>query len=264
MDPAPAIGIGAGFGVVIAVNVLEGGNPMSLLLLPPILLVFGTTILVTMAGGTMKDAKTAAASIKRAFTGKAESAEDLIPAVVDLAERARREGLLALEDAVKGVDDEFLRRGRHDGHRRHRPRGAARHPRVRGLRQASWRTSRPRSSSPTPAPTRRPSASSAPSWASCTCSRTSPAPEELGHLIAGAFVATLWGVTSANVHLPAARQPPQAPRRARGRAHGGHHRGRRRHPGRLEPAHRRPEAALAARRPAAVKSRRPDMGHKQT
>jgi chemotaxis protein MotA len=25
------------------------------------------------------------------------------------------------------------------------------------------------------------------------------APEELGHLIAGAFVATLWGVTSANV-----------------------------------------------------------------
>jgi len=111
MDPAPAIGIGLGFGVVIGANVLEGGNPMSLLLLPPIVLVFGTTLLVTMAGGTMQDAKTAVTSAKRAFTGNAESAETLIPQVVGLAERARREGLLALEDSVKSVDDEFLRRG---------------------------------------------------------------------------------------------------------------------------------------------------------
>ena len=79
MDPAPAIGIGAGFAVVIGANVMEGGNPMSLLQIAPILLVFGTTVLVTMAGGTMKDAKTAVASAKRAFTGNAASAEDADP-----------------------------------------------------------------------------------------------------------------------------------------------------------------------------------------
>ena len=72
MDPAPAIGIGLGFGVVVVANVLEGGNPMSLILLPPMLLVFGTTLLVTMAGGTMDDAKNAARSLVRAFTGNVQ------------------------------------------------------------------------------------------------------------------------------------------------------------------------------------------------
>ena len=79
------------------------------------------------------------ARLKRAFTGNAASAEELIPAVVDLAERARREGLLALEDAVKGRRRRVPAQGRHDGHRRHRPRGAPRDPRVRGLRQAGRR-----------------------------------------------------------------------------------------------------------------------------
>ncbi|MBV9830033.1 MAG: motility protein A, partial [Marmoricola sp.] len=111
MDLAPAIGIGAGFAVVIGANVMEGGNPMSLLQPPAMLLVFGTTILVSIAGGTMRDAKQIVASLVRAFTGKAEPAGTLIPQVVQLAERARREGLLALEDAVKSVDDEFLKKG---------------------------------------------------------------------------------------------------------------------------------------------------------
>ncbi len=198
MDPAPAIGIGAGFGVVIAVNVLEGGNPMSLLLLPPILLVFGTTILVTMAGGTMKDAKTAAASTKRAFTGKAESAEDLIPAVVDLAERARREGLLALEDAVKGVDDEFLRRGvtmAIDGTDPEELRDIL-ESEVYAKRMADKQAAKFFADAGAYAPT---IGIIGTVMGLVHVLENLSAPEELGHLIAGAFVATLWGVTSANV-----------------------------------------------------------------
>ena len=82
MDPAPAIGIGAGFVVVVTANVMEGGNPMSLLLGPPLLLVFGTTILVSIAGGTMMDAKNVIGSLKRAFTGKVDPAAAMIPSVV--------------------------------------------------------------------------------------------------------------------------------------------------------------------------------------
>ena len=70
MDLAPAIGIAGGFAVVIAANVMEGGNPASLLLGPPLLLVFGTTILVSIAGGTMTDARNIVTSLKYAFTGK--------------------------------------------------------------------------------------------------------------------------------------------------------------------------------------------------
>ena len=51
-DISTALGVVGGFGIVVTANILEGGNPMSMLLLPPMLLVFGTSILVTIAGGT--------------------------------------------------------------------------------------------------------------------------------------------------------------------------------------------------------------------
>lgn len=111
MDPIPAIGIVLGFIVIIVANVMEGGNPASLLLAAPMVLVFGTTILVSMAGGSMQDAKNIPGSLKRAFMTKVPPAGDLVPAVVTLAEKARREGLLALEDAVKDVEDPFLVKG---------------------------------------------------------------------------------------------------------------------------------------------------------
>ena len=111
MDPIPAIGIVLGFIVIIVANVMEGGNPASLFLVPPMVLVFGTTILVSVAGSSMQDAKKIPGSLKRAFMTNVAPAGDLVPAVVTLAEKARREGLLALEDAVKDVEDPFLVKG---------------------------------------------------------------------------------------------------------------------------------------------------------
>jgi chemotaxis protein MotA len=198
MDLAPAIGIGAGFAVVVTANVLEGGNPMSLILLPPMMLVFGTTLLVTMAGGTMEDAKNAAKSFVRAFTGKVEPAGTLVPQVVELAEKARREGLLALEDSIRNVEDDFLKRGvtmAIDG---------TDPEELREILECEVYTKRAADKQ------------AAKFWADAGAYAPTigiigtvmglvhvlenlAAPEELGHLIAAAFVATLWGVTSANV-----------------------------------------------------------------
>ena len=111
MDPATLAGVGLAFLAIIAANLMEGGNPMSLMLIPPILLVFGGTIGAAVAGGTMADAKNAVSSLVRAFTGKPQPAADLVPVVVSLAEKARREGLLALEEAARGLEDDFLQRG---------------------------------------------------------------------------------------------------------------------------------------------------------
>ena len=47
MDPATLIGVLVGLVIIVVGNVMEGGNPMSLLLVPPMLLVFGTTLMVT-------------------------------------------------------------------------------------------------------------------------------------------------------------------------------------------------------------------------
>src|SRR3546814_16418823 len=75
------------------------------------IIVIGGTIGVTMATGLMKDASAAVKALPRAFAGKAVDPEASIGVVVAFAETARREGLLALEEAAKSVEDPFLRKG---------------------------------------------------------------------------------------------------------------------------------------------------------
>jgi chemotaxis protein MotA len=111
MDKATLIGIAAALGIVLGSNVLEGGSPMALFKLPAMLLVIGGTFGAAMAGGTMADFKGALVGAKRAFTWKGQPAGELVPVVVELAGKARREGLLTLEEAVNKVDDDFLKRG---------------------------------------------------------------------------------------------------------------------------------------------------------
>jgi chemotaxis protein MotA len=198
MDSATAIGVGGGLGVIITANVLEGGNPMSLLLVAPILLVFGTTILVTVAGGTMADAKGAVAALKRAFTGQVVPAGDVVPTVVQLADRARREGLLALEDAMRDIDDEFLVKGvtlAIDGTDPEEVREILEGELVAKSR-ADKRAAKFFADAGAYAPT---IGIIGTVMGLVHVLENLAQPEELGHLIAGAFIATLWGVMSANV-----------------------------------------------------------------
>lgn len=197
-DAATGIGIGLAFVVVVVSNIMEGGKPTSLLLPAPLLLVFGTTILITIAGGTMADAKQAVSSLKRAFTGGPESCASVVPAVVSLAERARREGLLALEDSIRDMDDEFLRRGvtlAIDG---------TDPDEVRDIMEAE--VSAARKFHKQAAKFYADAGAYAPTigiigtvMGLVHVLENLAEPEQLGHLIAAAFVATLWGVTSANV-----------------------------------------------------------------
>lgn len=198
MDPAPAIGIGLGFVVIGGANMLEGGNPMHMFLLPPLLLVFGATIMVTIAGGTMADAKGAALSLKHALTSGAASADDLVPEVVQLADRARREGLLSLEESVRSLDDEFLRRGvtmAIDGTDPEELREIL-ESELHAKRKADKHAAKFWSDAGAYAPT---IGIVGTVMGLVHVLENLAAPEELGHLIAAAFLATFWGVCSANV-----------------------------------------------------------------
>lgn len=197
-DIATPVGIVLGMVIIVAANVLEGGNPMSLLLLPPILLVLGTTIMVTVAGGTMADAKSAVGNIKRAISGSVEPADTLVPQVVSLAERARREGLLALEDSLREIDDPFLVKGVTMAIDGTDPED------VRDILEAELRAKK--RDDKQAAKFFSDAGGYAPTigiigtvMGLVHVLENLATPEELGHLIAGAFVATLWGVMSANV-----------------------------------------------------------------
>ncbi len=111
MDPATIAGLVLAFAAVVVSVILEGGNPMAMFLAPPMILVFGGTLGVAMAGGTLKDTINSLKAAIKAMTGGVKPADTVVDDIVKLAEKARREGLLALEDAAKSIDDPFLKKG---------------------------------------------------------------------------------------------------------------------------------------------------------
>ncbi len=202
MDPATLIGVLVAFIIVVVVNMLEGGNPMALMLLPPMLLVFGVTLLISVAGGTMADAKLAMRGLVRAFTGHAPNSAQLVPQLVGCADKARREGLLALEDTVAELDDQFLARALTmaiDGTDPEELRDIL-EAEVQAKKAETKQAARFWNSAGGYAPT---IGIVGTVMGLVHVLEQLAEPEKLGHLIAGAFVATLWGVMSANlIFLP--------------------------------------------------------------
>ena len=198
MDIAAPVGTALAFVVIITANILEGGNPMSMLLLPPLLLVFGATLAVCVAGMTMPDVKGAVAALVKAFTGGVKPAGDVVPQVVTLAEKARREGLLALEDTVKSMDDEFLVKGvtmAIDGTDPEEVRDIL-EAEVAAMKKADKQSAKFFADAGAYAPT---IGIIGTVMGLVHVLENLAEPEKLGHLIAAAFLATLWGVLSANV-----------------------------------------------------------------
>ena len=111
MDPATLGGLAIAFVAVIAAIYIEGATPMAVLLPAPMILVFVGTIGAAVAGGTIKAAILAAKALPIAFTAKTKEPDEAIDEIVGLAERARREGLLALEEAARDIESDFLRGG---------------------------------------------------------------------------------------------------------------------------------------------------------
>lgn len=198
MDLATLIGIGLAIAAIITGNVMEGGSPTALLLIPPMIIVFGGTIGAAVAGGTFEDAKQAVVALKAAVLAKPVKPEELVPVVVSLADKARREGLLALEEALAELDDPYLERGvtmAVDGMDPEELREIL-ESEIYAKRITDKQSAKFFNDMGGYAPT---IGIVGTVMGLVHVLENLSQPEKLGHLIAGAFVATLWGVLSANV-----------------------------------------------------------------
>src|SRR5215203_7117266 len=112
MDPATLIGIVLAIASLLFMMIMEGSSPMAIVLIPAMVLVFGGTFGAAIAGSSMSDVKKVGGWFKQALLpAKVPPVADRIATLVSLAEKARKEGLLALEAEVKKIDDPFLKRG---------------------------------------------------------------------------------------------------------------------------------------------------------
>jgi chemotaxis protein MotA len=198
MDLAALIGVAVAFIAIFVSMILEGGNPMAIFLIPPLLLVFVGTAGAGLAGGLMSDFTKSLAALKHAFLAKPVTADDTVLVIVKLAESARREGLLALESAVVNVENQFLKDGLQsaiDG---------ADPEELREILYAKIDTKR--AGDKQSAKLYGDMGGYAPTvgiigtvLGLIHVLENLSEPDKLGHLIAAAFVATLWGVLSANI-----------------------------------------------------------------
>jgi len=204
MDIATIVGVVVALAIVFVVQILEGGSPASIILIPSMLLVFGGAFAAGMAGGVLKDALGAGKLLQKAFLAKVTPPNKLVDDIVKLAERARREGLLALEDAVKTVEHPFLKRGLQlaiDGTDPEELHDIL-HAEVAAKKKADKAGMKIFENMGGYAPT---VGIIGTVMGLVHVLENLDKPESLGHSIAAAFVATLWGVLSANlIFLPVA------------------------------------------------------------
>jgi chemotaxis protein MotA len=113
MEPASLIGFFLVlFGVFVG-STLKGVSPAAFFGVPAaLLIVIVASLGAAMMSNAMPDVKNMGKALLKAFKpGDQGDPSQSIDTIVQFAERARREGLLALEDEVGQIQDPFMRRG---------------------------------------------------------------------------------------------------------------------------------------------------------
>ncbi len=108
MDLATLIGLLGALGVIVAA-IFTGGSVLTFVNVPSFLIVIGGSMLVVLMKFPMAHTMGAFKVAMKAFMHKTESPIDLVEQGVELANIARKEGLLGLESVE--IENSFLKRG---------------------------------------------------------------------------------------------------------------------------------------------------------
>lgn len=76
-----------------------------------VIITLGGSISGTLASNKLSDFIEGIKSIRLIFKNEQQDPGEVIHHIIDLSNTARKEGLLALEEAANGIEDEFLRKG---------------------------------------------------------------------------------------------------------------------------------------------------------
>ncbi|MEJ8554409.1 flagellar motor protein [Tepidibacter sp. Z1-5] len=110
MDLGTLIGIVLGFGLII-VSILLGGSLGAFIDIPSIMIVVGGTVAATLVAYPLPKVKEIMKLTQKAFKERKSNPNEVIESMIELANKARKEGLLALEESSAGIDDDFIKKG---------------------------------------------------------------------------------------------------------------------------------------------------------
>lgn len=111
MKAATAIGIAGACAMILMAGIMEGVQLPALINIPAGMIVFGGTTCAVFASVGMRRFMLIPKLYIKAFTAAPPDPADRVSTLVGFAERARKDGLLALEEDIERIDDPFLRKG---------------------------------------------------------------------------------------------------------------------------------------------------------
>lgn len=111
MKATTAIGIVVAFVGLALGATMEGSQIPAFFNVPALIIIMSGTIGAVMASNSFEGMKAIPTLYKKAISGDVPDLNERAQLLVGLAERARREGLLALDDEIGKIDDEFVKKG---------------------------------------------------------------------------------------------------------------------------------------------------------
>lgn len=110
MERSTVIGLAAGFGL-IAIAILVQGGLTSFISIESLLIVVGGVLAATMVNYSIEDMITAQEAVRAVMNKNEVDLTNDIELLTMFSRRARRQGLLTLDDDVRYVEDEYLKNG---------------------------------------------------------------------------------------------------------------------------------------------------------
>src|SRR5271166_174892 len=109
MKASTAIGIGVAFGSLMLSSMMDGTSPASFINIPALMIIIGGTGGVTLASVGMTSMKRVPSLYKMVFSAEPPDLRGQLDQLVSFADKARREGLLALDRLLGDIEDPFTR-----------------------------------------------------------------------------------------------------------------------------------------------------------
>ncbi|MBN2071842.1 MAG: motility protein A [Candidatus Krumholzibacteriota bacterium] len=110
MDLATIIGLLVGFGLV-AFSIIMGGNAAGFVNVPSLLTTVGGALSATLISFPLKTMMKVTSITLKTIFHKDKSLSESIGVIIKYAEKARKEGMLSLEEEAENEEDQFLKKG---------------------------------------------------------------------------------------------------------------------------------------------------------
>jgi chemotaxis protein MotA len=111
MDISSLIGVFGAFGMVVFSIVVGGGQLSSVMDLPSFLMVVLGSYFALLLSTSLSNGLGIFSTLSRTFKVPLFNEQGIITKLMAFSDKARREGLLALEDELEDLDDEFMKKG---------------------------------------------------------------------------------------------------------------------------------------------------------